>query len=71
LQDRRVETFGEPVVDRREEITGFGALALVAPEASELEGGTQLPEFGTLPPCYCKRIAIAGLRGRMLIDGQE
>jgi hypothetical protein len=27
LQDRRVEAFGEPTVDGREEITGFDALA--------------------------------------------
>ena len=31
LQVDRVEAFGEPAVDRREEITGFGAFALVAP----------------------------------------
>ena len=29
LQDRCVEAFGEPAVDRREEGTGVGALALV------------------------------------------
>jgi hypothetical protein len=34
LQDGRVEAFGEPAVDRREESTGVVALALVAPEAS-------------------------------------
>jgi hypothetical protein len=39
LQDRRVEPFGEPAVDRREKITGFGALALVAPEAGKAHGG--------------------------------
>jgi hypothetical protein len=33
LQDWRVEALGEPAVDRREEITGFGALALIAPES--------------------------------------
>jgi hypothetical protein len=32
LQDWRVQPFGEPAVDRREKITGFRALALVAPE---------------------------------------
>src|SRR4029077_9412864 len=39
FQDRRVEPFGEPTVDRCEEITGFGALALVAPEAGEASSG--------------------------------
>jgi hypothetical protein len=42
LQHRRVETFGEPAVDRREKITGFGALALITPEAGEASGGAQL-----------------------------
>jgi hypothetical protein len=41
LQDRRVETFGEPAIDGREEIAGFGALALITPEAGEVEGRTQ------------------------------
>src|SRR5262249_21695323 len=49
LQDGRVEAFGEPVVDRREEITGFGALPLVAPEAGKAHRSPQLPEFRTLP----------------------
>src|SRR5215831_20528079 len=35
LQNRRVETFGEPAVNRGEEIAGFIVLALVKPEASE------------------------------------
>jgi hypothetical protein len=41
LQDRHVEAFGEPAVDGREEIAGFGAIALVAPEAGEAGGGAQ------------------------------
>jgi hypothetical protein len=39
LQDRRVEAFGEPAVYWREKITGFGAFALVAPQAGEAGGG--------------------------------
>ena len=30
-QDRRVEAFGEPVVDRRKQITGLSPFALVSP----------------------------------------
>jgi hypothetical protein len=52
LQDRRVEAFGEPVVDRREEIASLGALALVAPEAGEAGGGAELEHFCTLTLCY-------------------
>ena len=48
MQDRRVKAFSEPAVDRREEIAGFGALALVAPEAGEAGGGAQLKRFGML-----------------------
>src|SRR5467141_3485871 len=44
LKVRRVETLGKPAVDRREEVAGFVALALVAPEADEAGGGAQLPE---------------------------
>ena len=44
----RVEAFGEPAVDRREEIAGFGAPALVAPEPGEARGGAQFPELGLL-----------------------
>ena len=35
LRHRRVEPFGEPMVERCEEITGFGALPLVALRAGE------------------------------------
>src|SRR5262249_62097490 len=35
FQVRRLEALGEPAVDGREEITGFDALALIAPEAVE------------------------------------
>ena len=32
LQNRRIETFGEPPIDRSEQIARFAALALIAPE---------------------------------------
>ena len=57
-------------LDRSEKIMGFGALALIAPEAGEIEGRTQFPEFGALPACYCERLAIARFRGATLIGGQ-
>jgi hypothetical protein len=37
VQDRRVETFGEPAVDRGEQVTGLDALALIAPEVGEAD----------------------------------
>jgi hypothetical protein len=36
-----VEALGEPAVDRREQVAGFGAPALFAPEASEIAGSAQ------------------------------
>src|SRR5262249_24307703 len=48
FQVRRVEAFGEPAVDGREEIAGFGALDLVAPEASEAGRGAEFPPSCTL-----------------------
>jgi hypothetical protein len=50
LQDRRVQPFGEPAVDRRKQVAGFGALALIAPQADEAGGGAQLEELCALPP---------------------
>src|SRR5262245_61569843 len=35
LEIGRVEAFGKPAIDRREQIAGVAALALVAPEAGE------------------------------------
>jgi hypothetical protein len=42
LEIGRIKAFGEPAVDRRQEVAGFGALALVAPEAGEAGRGAQL-----------------------------
>ena len=40
-----VEALGEPAVDRREEVAGFGVAALVAAEPGEARGGAQFPEL--------------------------
>ena len=48
LSDRRVEALGEPVVDWREEIAGFGTATLIAVEPGEAHGGAQFPELGPL-----------------------
>ena len=44
----RVETLGEPAVDWREKVAGFGVMALVAAEPGEAHGGAQFPELGPL-----------------------
>ena len=71
VQDRRVEAFGEPTVDGREEITGCGALALITPEAGQAGGGTWFPEFGTLPARHSERFTIALLGFGELVKGQQ
>src|SRR5438132_986995 len=43
-----VEAFGEPAVDRREEVAGFVAPILIAAEPGEADGGAQFPELGLL-----------------------
>ena len=43
-----VEAFGEPAVDRREQVERFGAATPVAAEPGEARGGAQFPEFGLL-----------------------
>ena len=44
----RVEAFGEPSIDRRQDVVGFGTATLVAAEPGEAHGGAQLPELGLL-----------------------
>src|ERR1700730_480895 len=58
-----VEAFGEPAVDRREKIAGFGAAALVAAEPGEAHGGAQLPELRFLLPGDAQGFAIQLLSG--------
>jgi hypothetical protein len=70
-QIRCVEAFGEPVVDRREELTGFRALSLLTPEAGEASGGAEFPELRRPVTCRLNhthqaifRRSIIGLRQR-------
>ena len=61
LEHRRVEAFGEPVMDRRQQIVSFGALALVTPEPGAASSGAQLPELRTLGAPNSNRSAAAEL----------
>jgi hypothetical protein len=47
-QIERIEPFGEPAVDRSEQFASLLHLALVAPEACEAGGGTQLERLCAL-----------------------
>src|ERR1700737_465975 len=61
-----VEAFGEPAVDRREQVAGFGAAALVAAEPGEARGGAQFPELGFLLLGDAQGFAIELLGGLRL-----
>ena len=49
LEVGRVKALREPAIDRRQQITGFGLLALLLPQATQAHGGPQLQRFGLLP----------------------
>ena len=48
LEVSGVKALGEPAVDRRQQLVGLGALALLLPQAGQAGGGAQLPGFGLL-----------------------
>jgi hypothetical protein len=58
LQDRRVEALGEPAVDRREQVTGFGSLALIPPEAGKAGRREQLEDPCALAPRDRQRLIV-------------
>src|SRR6185503_3022319 len=58
----RGEAFGERRVDRGEESAGFGALALIAPEAGEARRGAQLERAGALLAGDGEGAVVAGGR---------
>jgi hypothetical protein len=62
LQHWRVEALGEPAIDRCQEIAGFRAFALIAPEAGEASRGTKLKRFCALPlrDGECEMIVLLG-----------
>jgi len=52
LQIERVEAFGEPAVDRREQLASLLRLPLITPKPRHARGGAEFPGFGLLRPCY-------------------
>ena len=45
---RRIKPLGEPAVDRRQQVVGFGTLALLLPQATEADGSPQLQRLRLL-----------------------
>ena len=58
-----VEAFGEPAVDRREQVAGLGAAALLAAQPGEAHGGAQFPKLGLLLLSDAQGFAIQFLGG--------
>src|SRR6202040_2992409 len=48
LQIERIETFGEPAVDRSEKLASLIPLALIAPQPGHAHSGTEFPGFRLL-----------------------
>jgi hypothetical protein len=72
FQIERVEAVGEPAIDGREEIAGFGALALVAPETGEAGARLQLEGLRLLTSGDRERLHERAFRrrgvGRLVTD---
>src|SRR5215471_9531494 len=62
LQVSRITALREPARDRCQEVSGFGALALLLPQAGQAHGGPQLPGFGLLLAGNGQRLLEAGFR---------
>src|SRR6188472_1076129 len=55
LQVERIETLGEPAVDRSEKVAGLLPLALLAPQPRHARCCAKLPRFGLLPARHRER----------------
>ena len=66
LQVWRIETFGEPAIDRTEQVLGLRALALVSPEPGEAQRCAQFPKLCALALRNSKTAAKAALRCGLL-----
>jgi hypothetical protein len=62
LQVGGVKPLGEPVVDRCQQLTGFGTLALLLLQARETHGRPQLQGFGLLAAGNIEGLVETGLR---------
>ena len=57
-----IPPFGEPAVDRRQQLAGFGALTLALPQAAEAHRGPQLQRFRLLAAGDVQGLAKTGFR---------
>jgi hypothetical protein len=71
LQDRRVETFGEPPVDGRKKVPGFDLFALATSQAGETGGPAQFEQFCALSTCNSDCLMKTFLRRNSLTESDE
>jgi hypothetical protein len=62
LQISGVKALGEPAIDRGQQGTRLGPLALLLPEAAQARGDPQLPGFGLLAAGNSQGLLEAGFR---------
>ena len=61
-----IEAFGEPAVDRGEQVADYGALTLIAPQPGEAGRGAQFPRLGRHLPRQRDGVAKVGF-GQFLL----
>ena len=62
----RAETFGKPVVNRREQVVRFFSFALVLPQSRKAGRGSQFPGLGLLFACDIERGEVVLFRRRQV-----
>ena len=71
LQVGGVEAFGKPAIDRGDEVAGFGAPALLAPQPGEIADGAQFQRFCLLGLRDADRLLKGSLALVELIFGEQ
>src|SRR3954468_4651567 len=71
LQVGGIKAFAKPAVDRSDEVTGFGAPALLAPQPGEIADGAQLQRFCLLGLRDADRLLKGSLALVELIFGEQ
>ena len=57
-----VKALGEPAVDRRQQLVGLGALALLLPQPTQAHGGPQLQRLRLLAAGHVEGLLQTGFR---------
>src|ERR1051326_4196458 len=73
LEVSRRQPFCEPAIDGREKLAGFSALALLLPELTQAQRGTEFWQLGTLTARYEQRLlkTALGLQDVRLREQQQ